>query len=270
MKLSALAAIACVFPFIFGTNAQGHGAHDELVSECLEMLESSPNDPTIRHRLAIAYVHHGDWELALIELDKLVDSKADTRLTRAQALILGGRHDQARGLLDAILEKSSENSQALLERARVFAALKKPTESLTDYRTAMNLTSLPDPAFCLEMAEVLATQNLTAEALAVIQKGLTTNGDVPTLLLRAMEMEIAAGKYDAALTRLSVLEKQAPRLEPWMARRAELLAQAGRTEEARAAWTVLKQHISSLPNLQRGTPDILALMAKANAALASH
>ncbi len=270
MKLSALAAIACVLPFIFGTNAQGHGAHDELVSECLEMLESSPNDPTIRHRLAIAYVHHGDWELALVELDKLGDSATDTRLTRAQALMLGGRYDQAKGLLDVILEKSPDNSQALVERARVFVALKMPAESVTDYRTAMNLTARPDPAFTLEMAEVLKTQNQIVEAHTVIQKGLTTNGDVPALLLRAMEMEIVAGKYDAALSCIAILEKQAPRRETWMARRAELLAQAGRTEDARAEWTVLKNHISSLPNLQRGTPDNLALIAKADAALASH
>ncbi|MBC8128448.1 MAG: tetratricopeptide repeat protein [Gloeobacteraceae cyanobacterium ES-bin-144] len=270
MKLSALAAIVCVFPFLLGTNAQGHGAHDELVSECLEMLEKTPDDPAMRHRLAMAYVHHGDWELALIELDKLDGSLTDSRLTRARALMLGSRHEQARVLLDAILEKSSEDSQALLERARVFAALKKPTESLADYRNALNLTTIPNPEFCLEMAEILTAQNQTDEALVVIQKGLTTNGDVPTLLLRSLELETATGKYDAALSRLAVLEKQAPRPEPWMARRAELLAQAGRAEEARAAWIALKQHISELPNLQRGTPDFLALSAKADAALASH
>ena len=55
-----------------------------------------------------------------------------------------------------------------------------------------------------------------------------------------------------------------------MARRAELLALAGRLDEARAAWSALKQHLSSLPNLQRGTPDFLALSAKADAALLPH
>lgn len=270
MKLSALAAIACVFPFILETNVQGHGAHDELVGECLEKLEKSPNDPTIRHQLAMAYVHHGDWELALIELDKLDDSATDIRLTRAQALMLGGRHEQARVLLDAILEKSPENSQALLERARVFASLKEPAESLADYRLAMNLTASPDPEFCLEMAEILTSENQINEALTVIQKGLTAGGEVPTLLQRAMEMEISAGNYDAALAHMAVLERQAPRPEAWMARRAELLAKAGRTDAARAAWTSLKQHIAALPNLQRGTPELLALTAKADAALTTH
>jgi tetratricopeptide (TPR) repeat protein len=262
MKPFCLAVIAGLFPIIFGIHAHGHGAHDERVNECLEALKTSSNDPVIRHRLAMAYVHHGDWELALIELDKLDDSFTDARLTRAQALILGSRHEQARMLLDAILNHAPENPQALLERARVFTALKKPAESLADYRLALNLTAGPDPAFCLEMADVLTTQNQIDEALAVIQKGLTAGGEVPTLLLRALEIETTAGKFDGALSRIAILEKQAPRPEPWMARRAEILAQAGRREASRAAWAALKEHISSLPNLQRGTPEMAALAAK--------
>lgn len=270
MKLSALAVIVCVFPFIIGTNVQGHGSHDEQVSECLEKLEQAPNDQTMRHRLAMAYVHHGDWELALIELDMLDGAAVDSRLTRARALLLGKQYEKSQELLDRILEKSPEDPQALLERARVLAGLKKTAESLVDYRMALNLTPQPDPEFCLEMADVLTAQKQPEEALAVIQKGITSRGDVPTLLMRAMEIETATGKIDAALSRLAELEKQAPRPEPWMARRAELLTQAGRADEARAAWTALKQHLFSLPNLQRGTPDFLALSAKADAALLSN
>jgi tetratricopeptide (TPR) repeat protein len=269
MKLSALAIMACVFPFILGTNAHGHGAHDELVSECLEKLEKAPNESAIRHRLAMAYVQHGDWELALIELDKLDDSVVDCRLTRARALLLGKQHEKSRELLDALVTKSPENPLVLTERARVFGGLRKPAESLADYRMALKFMPRLDPLFCLEMADALISQERQEEALAVIQKGIAALGDVPVLLLRALEIETATGKTEAALSRIAILEKQAPRPEPWMARRAELLAKAGRADEARAAWTALKNHLSSLPNLQRGTPDFLALSAKADAALLS-
>jgi tetratricopeptide (TPR) repeat protein len=270
MKFARLAAIVCLFPFILGTNLQGHGSHDEQVAECLEKLETAPNDQMMRHRLATAYVHHGDWELALIELDKLDESAMDSRLTRARALLLGAQYEKSKELLDAILEKSPVDSQALLERARVFTGLGKNAESLANYRMVLNLTPQPEPGLCLEIADILTDQKLQKEALAVVQKGITTRGEEPALLMRAMEIEIATGNFDGALTRLASLEKQAPRPEPWMARRAELLAQAGRTEESRAAWSALKQHLSSLPNLQRGTPEFLVLSAKADAALTTH
>ena len=269
MKPHFLIAIFFVSPLFWGSISEGHGAHDEFVAECLEELQAKPGDLDVHHKLAMAYVRHGDWELALVELDQLDGTAIDSRLTRAQALMLGGRHEEARKLLDSVLENSPKNTQALLERARVFAALNQPLASLADYRGAMSLTPSPDPLFCLEMAEMLIAQSQSKEALAVIQKGLAARGDVPTLLMRAMEMEIAAADYDAALARMTLLEKQAPRPEPWMARRAELLAQAGRAGESRTAWSALKQRIAALPNLQRGTPELLALAAKADAALTS-
>ena len=270
MKPTVLTISALVFLLLLSAFAHGHGAHDEFVAECLEELRENPADQAVRYKLSVAYVQHGDGELALIELSQLEGAAIDTSLTRAQALILCGRHDDARKLLDSVLEKSPENSQALLERARAFSLLKNPGMSLMDYRAAMNLTPSPNPEFCLEMAEMLIVHSQPAEALTVIQKGLSARGEVPMLLLRAMEMEIAAANYDAALSHLAVLEKQAPRPEAWMARRAELLAQAGRAEASRASWASLKQRIAALPNLQRGTPELLSLSAKADAGLASH
>jgi hypothetical protein len=65
------------------------------------------------------------------------------------------------------------------------------------------------------------------------------------------------------------MRQSAPRPEPWMARRASILAQAGRIEESRAAWQALVDHLSALPNLERGSHAMSTLMEQAKQALAA-
>ena len=52
-----------------------------------------------------------------------------------------------------------------------------------------------------------------------------------------------------------------------MARRATVLAQAGRIEESRAAWKALVEHLDSLPENERRSHAMSALREEASAAL---
>jgi hypothetical protein len=84
-----------------------------------------------------------------------------------------------------------------------------------------------------------------------------------------MELEIITGDFDSALKRVDQLQKFAPRPEPWMAKRASLLAQAGRIADSRAAWQSLLAHLSALPNLERGSKPMKLLAEQAHQALAA-
>ena len=268
-------AALLIAQFLWSAIAAGHGTHEERVELYTAKLAREPGDVNARHELALAYVENEEWEHALEQLDLASamlkpDSGLDFSVTRARALAIGGKTEEAREVLDRFLVKNPADAPARLERARIFAALSLPSESLTDYRLAMANFTKPDADIYLEVATALGRQGENEEAISLVEKGISAQGNEPSLIQMALELETAAGKYDAALSRLAILEKQAPRPEPWMARRAELLAKAGRAEESRAAWTALKQHLSSLPNLERGTPDFLALSAKADAALAAH
>ena len=110
---------------------------------------------------------------------------------------------------------------------------------------------------------------LAGEAVQVLAAGIEKLGPIPSLALRAMEVEIATKNFDAALTRVEALRKSAPRPEPWMARRASVLAQAGRIEDSRAAWQALVEHLAALPNLERGSHAMSKLAEDARQALAS-
>jgi tetratricopeptide (TPR) repeat protein len=253
--------------------AAGHGTHDERVKIFTEKLKLDPADILSRHELALALAEGGDWELALTELDtadklQKPGSQLDSGVTRARALVIGGKFDEARTVLDAFMKKSPANSQALLERSRVFDALKMPVESLADFRKAMAYLGSPDPNLYLEFADKLVRQNQQDEAARIIQKAIAEKGEISSLILKALDLETATSQWDAALTRIDFLQHAAPRPEPWIGKRAVLLTKAGRDPESRAAWAELLERIGALPNLERGTPAMLQLAEDAQRALA--
>lgn len=253
--------------------ASGHGTHDERVRIYSAKVGLDPSDLAARHELALAHVEGGAWELALSELDaaedlKKPDSKFDFSVTRAKALVAGGKTTAARLVLDAHLEKSPADSQALFERSRLFDALQMPAESLADFRKAMAVIESPNPGLYLEFADKLASRNLADEAAKVIQKAIAEKGEMTSLVLKALDLETATRQWDLALTRIDFVENAAPRKEPWIGKRAILLTKAGRDPESRAAWSGLLARINALPNLERGTPAMLQLAQDARHALA--
>ena len=78
-----------------------------------------------------------------------------------------------------------------------------------------------------------------ADLQEILGQGIAKLGMIPSLALRAMDLEIATGQFESALSRIGVLQKTAPRPEPWMAKRAAVLTQAGQLAEARVAWEAL-------------------------------
>ena len=208
-----------VFPSLFCTVAAAHGTHEERVKHYIEVVKRDPRDANAWHELALARLDNDEWQRALQELDvadALVkqDGGGDFSVTRARAMAAGGRLAGARDLLDGFLKKSPRDGRALLERARILNALELPDASLADYCSAMEVLADPAPEIVIEAAEKLAERNQREEALALILRAIGSRGETHPLLLKAMELEIATGRFDDALARVSRLEKAAPRPEP--------------------------------------------------------
>jgi tetratricopeptide (TPR) repeat protein len=267
LRSAQILAVALTLTPLLQRPADAHGSHDELVGELLEELQLKPNDPSLLLRLASANCEHGDWETALSYLDmveRLAPGQFRTEVVRGQSLFTAGKYRQAIKSLDGALVKEPHNPRAHLFRARSHAALEQVEPSLTDYRTLSAETTLPEPAIVLETANALARWKRVPEAIDLLADGLAKIGPEPSLVLRAMELELSLGQYDSALTRVEAMQRSAPRPETWMVQRALLLEQAGRADAARQAWTTLLAHLAKLPSLERGSPemDLLARQAR--------
>jgi tetratricopeptide (TPR) repeat protein len=250
----------------------GHDGLHELIDAQKKKVEKAPSDPALRLELASLYGSHGELKLALKNLDRvdaLAPGKFQTDFLRSQAFVVAGDFRKAKEALDRQLASHPESSKAWLLRARAEQHLGQDEASLSDFRETLKRTPSPEPDLIQEVADALAARGFQDEAAQVLAAGIEKLGRIPSLVLRTLDLEIAAGNFDAALRRVAEMQKDAPRPEPWMARRATILAQAGRTDEARAAWKALSDHLASLPPPERTSHALTQFADEARQALAS-
>lgn len=251
--------------------AYGHGTFHEMIDELAPVIAATPDDPALYARRALLYLEHGEWQATLADVELAVRKGAkreDLDLLAGNALAAGGKAKAAKELLDSFIKAHPDYAPALLSRARVFRTLNRQDDALADYRSAFAAMKEPEPDFYIELAETLVSAERPDAAINLLSDGIKRLGNVPQLVLKALELEAGGGKFDDALKRVDAMQQQAPRPEPWMAKRAALLAQAGRTEDARSAWGALRDHILALPNLERGSHAMNVILEEAQRALA--
>ena len=252
-------------PFVMG-----HGAYHDVVAEVTKELESAPNDAALHFRFACAHQEHGEWTAALEELeivDRLAPEKFETAYVQGQALAAGGHLKAARGVLDAFLREKPEHVGAHQQRARVLVKLHEHKAAVTDYEFVLARLNLPKADLILETVEAMQASGLNDEATRLMRANAFRDGADPEIVAKLLAQAESAPEPDDALTLIAQMERQALQPEPWMARRARLLAKAGRDADARTAWTALHSRLSAMPSLQRGTALMMALLTESRQTL---
>jgi predicted Zn-dependent protease len=259
--------LAAAFP-----HASAHGTHSSLMALLDERLAKQPENGRLWFQRALLQFEHDDWAAASQDLAKaelLAPGEFPVRWWQGKILDQEGKPQQAKVVLDAFLTKSPDHSGALASRARVETKLGLHKEALDDFRAA--LANQPDagPDLIQETAQALATQGNTDESIRVLETGSARLGNVPSLQLSILEIEVNAGRFESALARLKQLEQSAPRPEPWMEKRASILAEAGRPGESNAAWRALIAHLNALPAAERSSHSMTLLSERARQAVAA-
>ncbi len=257
---------------LFQGEALAHEGDHERINALTEAAQKAPDNPLLHFELASLHARHGDVELALKDLervDALAPGKFLTDLYRGDAYLEARDFNKAKQALDRQLLSHPEAVRAWLLRARAEQELGQQAASLADYRETLKRTVTLEPDIVQEVSGALAAAGKKEEAAQVLAGGIEKLGRIPSLVLRALDLEIETKNFDAALRRIDQSQREAPRPEPWMARRSAVLAQAGRIEESRAGWKALLQHLDSLPVNERNSQAMTQLKRQANEALAA-
>ena len=248
-----------------------HGTHGQLMEAVNRKLESSPDNANLWYQRGFLNLEHEDPAQALADLEKaenLAPGKLPTFWLKGQALELSGRHPEARSAFDAHIQRFPDDGRGYVSRARILLKLGAPENALTDFRKSLEKSPDAEPDLVQEAAVALDANGHHDEAIQVLESGMKRLGQIPSLAIKALEIEMKAGRYDSALARVETIQKSAPRQEPWMAKRAEMLEHAGRLEESMAAWQLLIDHLAKLPNLERGSNSMSLLGEQARQAMA--
>lgn len=218
-------------------------------------LAERPDAPALWYLRGTLSIRHGDWQRAISDAEKaeqLAPGKFPTRAVVARAFAETGKRGEALELLETEIARQPQQPEARRVRARLRAASGEHDLAISDYRVVMANEFSPGSESFLEVIDCLRTLDLLAEASALAGSAIGKLGNDPSLLTKALEIDVARGDFGAALLRVASLEKISPCPEFWMAERARLLATAGRAADSRAAWIALRDRISVMPNLERG------------------
>jgi Flp pilus assembly protein TadD len=106
-----------------------------------------------------------------------------------------------------------------------------------------------------------------SRALESLEEASATLGPLVVLESYALDLEQRAGRFDAALTRLERLAGGSSRQESWLIRRAAILVQAGRSDDALLCLRQALVAIERLPPHRRSAPATTRLEAQARLSL---
>ena len=265
-------AFAALLLLVAG-GACAHGPLLEQIEKLTAEIARDPANAQLYIRRGELHRVHEEWDAALADYRRASKlSPEDDRIDflRGRALQEAGRAGQAKTALDAYLSQHPGNSEALVARARALRALGDYRAAVDDYARAIERNPRPDPDLYLERARAELATRESAHALAGIDAAIARLGPIPALQLFAIEVDMQQGRIDDALQRLDTVAARSPRKETWLARRGELLAQAGRPDEARSAYAAALSAIEALPPGARQTRAIADLEGRVRSALGAN
>jgi predicted Zn-dependent protease len=254
------------------TWVRGHGTYHELIEELDRQIATLPDDGALYLRRAFLHLEHGEWKASLADVDRADRCKTDgldVDLIRGRALAAGGRFNEAVTVLDGFLSAHPGHPVGLMQRARVRGELGQTAQAADDFALGMRGVVAPEPDQVFELASFLCKAGRKDEAIEAIDAALKRMRGIQSLVDRAVEIEMGLGRHDAALRRMDEAVRSAKVKEPLMAKRAALLARAGRVQESVAAWKELRERITAMPPLERDSHAMSRIIEQACHALAA-
>lgn len=262
MRTSAF-LLACWLGF-WSLPAGAHEDPSDQVSRHSQSLLERPQDPDLHLRRGELYRLAGQWDEAATDFRSALAGGADAAVV---ALCLAGLEldrGEPQAALDALEPLTDPDSAAWLIRGRALRQLARLPEAVLALSTAIARSARPGPGDYLELSAVIADQGASfiPEALAVLDAGSVRLGPVAALTHAAVQLEIERGRFAAALDRLEAAPPALRQAPAWLARRGEILRQAGRELEAQAAFTESLARIGDMPPNRRSTPAMRELESR--------
>jgi tetratricopeptide (TPR) repeat protein len=251
---------------------RGHGEVHLRILALTQQIEAGTNN---RARL---YLERGElqrehrlWEAAATDYDRA--AQLDPGLPgvgrcRAKLLADRGQLEAARAMFDQALQRSPDDGECFVGRARVLIKLGQSQGAIVDYWRGLERLGDPQPDYVLELARLLAGEGKVEEALRALDEGIKKLGPILPLQGYAVDLELGRKNNDAALTRLETILASATRKESWFARRGDILLEAGRAAEARRSYEAALAAVKRLPNRLQQSPSMVKLRTHVNTALA--
>ena len=260
-KSAVLALLACLLEGA-GTNLFAHGDLHERIRIASEQIKEEPRNAALYLKRAELHRNHRQWAEAMADYERAFELDSNmliVELGRGKTLLESGQFGEAKAALDRFLSKEPKHAGALITRARTLAQMNQPLAAADDFTKGIAQSSKVEPGFYTERARALAAagKGKLKEALEGLDEGMKRLGPLITLQSLAIDLELKRDNYNGALARVDQVVAMLPRKDAWLARRAQILEQAGRHAEAREACLEALKAIEALPASRREVKAVL-------------
>ena len=270
--MKILATISLVWLLGAFVPVWGHGDLHGQIEETTRQMEKDRGNGGLFLKRGELHRAHGEWDAATADYEQAM--ALDPKLTvvdlaRGKMFLEANWPLSAKVALDRFLTRQTNHVDALSVRARVLSRLGQRLAAVRDFNQAIAFSKEPNVELYFERAQVLTQEGgaYLEEALKGLDEGMRKLGPLVTLQLYAIDTEVKLNRFDPALKRLEEIAAKSPRKETWLARRGEILQQAGRGDEARETFKAALKAISELPAARRNVPAIGELEKRIRAAL---
>jgi len=246
--------------------APHEGSHEQIEQAC-RLIEEEPGVARFHLQRARLYRDHGDYELAVADIEKaaaLEPGLEGLDIVRARIYIDLGWKLAARVVIDRHLASYPEDGDALVMSAKLHRETGDGLAALAQFDQGIPLLGRQTPEHYVERAELATSlgDGYTGRAIIGLEQGVEQLGPAVSLVLALVDLEVGAGRYDSALERIRGLAAVSQRKERWLAREGEILAAAGRRDEALSAYKQCRSAIDRLMPAQRKSKKMINLAAQ--------
>jgi predicted Zn-dependent protease len=241
---------------VFAMPLFAHEGLHEQIADVTRQLVKDPDNAALHLKRGELHRLHGAWDFAASDYDRAerLDAKLDAvQLARGTMLLDSGRAIAAIAPLRRYLAAHPDDPRGRIALGRALVKSGRPAEG------AAELAVGSDPDLALERAAALVAAKQPEAAVRSLDAMMQRLGAIVTLQLGAIDIEIEAGHYDAALQRIDVAAQTSIRKETWLARRGDVLVKAGRPAEAQRAYEAALAAIATLPATRRRTRAVSEL-----------
>jgi acid phosphatase type 7 len=262
---------------IGGAGARPAAAHDEPTLDLakldaqIEELAHRPEAATLLLDKADVLRRLGRYPEALATLERVDRALPPPAvdLVAAKVLAESGQKTAALARLDRAVAEAPRDANARFARGHLLLRMGQADRAAQDFAHAVRdkgASARPDDHLLLVRA--LRAADRRAAAQAALTRARTTFGPIVTIELEAIDLLRERRRFDEALAHIDELVARSARPEPWLLRRAELLAEAGRTGPARRAFVAVEHAVAERLADGRSSPALREIEAAARAGLA--
>lgn len=256
-KLGLSVAICVgIAALVWSGSAGAHGdAHDRIQALTERIAGGEPVADLYLQRAGLL-LQHGEALAALEDLDRATDrgsTDPSLDIVRSRALAAMGRTADARAVLDAMIAAHPDDVRGYLARAERLSAEGAHLAAAADLSRVVELSPRPSPDVFAALARCLERGGQWERALGVLDEGARRTAAAVTLRTLSADLAQSHGDTDRALANVDAILPAVGRKETWLLRRAEILAAAGRGEEAAASARGALAAVGRLPPALRDT-----------------